>query len=652
MEITKAINLLVDTISTDKKHQDYDRVTKSADTWKQIITGEGIENLLKIFSPREDPELFKQRKTLTQVVTPAVTSALSNPQNKIARSRPLENSITDKEGKALDDVQKLVDNYWAERPLDYYLESAYLPHNNWDPNAFIITTFDDYDHRFQKPRPYSVIVNCYQAVNYEFANGDLQWLIVKSDPNSMGRFLLYTDTNVIDAVMVPMDSLSIEEKFFVASMKDGEWREISKDVYGYKKNNENIYKLTVKDPKTGEILAIRTGNILDKWTNGRTCLSPLHAAFNHLMKSIKVVSEMDLSISLHVFLQKFIYVPRCKGDGTNDCINGYTAAGALCSVCKGSKKIPMHTSSGDTVELPLPEEMTDLFDLSKMAYVLNLPIEIVEWLDKFCDKLETKCTKAIYGSEIFQTDTVATTATEKVIDYESILDALFPLSRQYDQVRIKIVRLSAKFLDHKDAIIKYKTAYDLKIKSFSQLLADLKAANESGASAEVREAISDEVTKQTFIDRPDEYKKLKIRDDYNPFSGKLRDEIIFVITSNLCTIEQKILWSQSPDIWNALEQADKNIYEKEPSKIKAALDAEVKKRVDLLEAQQITATSFPTDGAGAEGAQAGDSIGKLPLGAQQLALTLQRAKDTGNEELANLVEAKIKEIIDAIQVEA
>jgi hypothetical protein len=286
-----------------------------------------------------------------------------------------------------------------------------------------------------------------------------------------------------------------------------------------------------------------------------------------------------------------------------------------------------------------------------LAYVLNLPIEIVEWLDKFCDKLETKCTKAIYGSEIFQTDTVVSTATEKVIDFESILDALFPLSRQYDQVRIKITRLSAKFLGHMDAIIKYKSPYDLKIRSYTQLLSDLKAANESGASAEVREAISDQVTKFTFIDQPQEYKELKIRDLFNPFSGKLTSEIQYIISSNLCTIEQKVTWSQSPDIWNALEQSEPKLYDMDPKKIKELLDAEVSKRVDLLASQNIVATAFnPADAAAGDGAQAGDSIGKLPLGAQQLGLALQRAKDTGNDALAAQIEAKISEIIDAIDV--
>ena len=646
MEISKAINLLVDTISTDKKHQDYKRVTESAEQWKKIITGEGIGSLLKIFSPREDPELFKQRETLTQVVTPAITASLMNPQSKISRARPIEDSIT-KDGKPLEDVQKLVDNYWSERTLDYYLESVFLPHIKWDPNSFIITTFDDFDHRFKKPRPYSVIVNCFQAVNYEFANGDLQWLIVKSDPEKMSRFLLYTDTNVIDAVMINMDDLSHEDKYKVGNLKDGETLVQSETVRIYKKNNENVYKLTIFNPKTGEILAVRTGNILDKWTSGRTCISPLHAALNHLLKSIKVISEMDLSISLHVFLQKFMYVPRCKGDGDEGCINGYTRAGRLCPICKGTRKIPMHTSSADTVELPLPEEMTDLFDLSKMAHVLDIPMEIVTFLDGFVDKLERKASKAIYGSEIFQTDTVVSTATEKTIDFESILDALYPLSRQYDQVRIKITRLSAKFLGYMDAVIRYKTPYDLKIRTYSQLLVDLRAANESGASAEVREAISDEVTKHTFIDNPEKFKELKVRDQYNPFSGKLTSEINFIIASNLCTIEQKIIWSQSPDIWNALEQANKNLYDLEPSKIKTALDAEVKKRVEALAAQNITATEFnPAD----EGAEAGDSIGKLPLGSQQLALTLQRAKDNGNDELASIIEAKIKEIIDAIDV--
>lgn len=652
MDIKKAVNLLVDTIAGDKKHQDYDRVVAAAKQWKQIITGEDVGELIKRFSPRVDAELHAQQVLLTQVITPAVCNSLMTPFNKIPRARPIEDSITGSDGKPLEDVQKVVDNYFAGQSLDNYLENIYIPVVFWDPNSFIITTFDDFDHRFKKPKGYSVLVTCLQAVNYEFANGELQWLIVKSDPNDMGRFMLYTDTNVIEARRMNQDdptTFTLEIKLLVGNMKDGEVFYQNNVPVFYRKDKQNIYSLTVNDPKTGEILALRTGSILDKWTDNRTCLSPLQPALNYLLKSIKVVSEMDISISLHVFLQKFVYVPRCYGNGTDGCNKGYTGSGHLCEVCKGTGKIPIHTNSADTVELPLPEDVIDLFDLSKMVHYQDLPMDIVEFLDKFIDKLERKCTKALYASEIFQTDTTVTTATEKVIDYESILDSLFPGGRQYAQVRIKITRLNGKFLGHNDIVVKFKLAYDLKIRNQGQLITDLKAANDSGASAEVREAISDDLTRLLYTDNPDEFKKLKIRDDFNPFSGKTTTEIMFVINANLCTIEQKVMWSQSPDIWNALEQANSNIYEMEISKIKGLLDAEVTRRSELLASQQIVAGPFPGDGGNA--GQAGDSIGKLPLGAQQLGLALMRANEAGNTQLAAMIEGKMKEIIDAIEVE-
>lgn len=648
MEITKAINILVDTIGNNRKHKDFDRVTKYAKRWKQIITGEDIGELIKIFSPREDPELFKQREQLTQVITPAVCNALMNPSSKISRARPIENSIMEGD-KPLEDVVKQLENYYSQQSIDFFLESIFIPHVYWDPNSFIITTFDDFDFRFQKPRPYSVLITCFQAINYEFANGDLQWLVVQSDPEKPDRFLIYTDTNVIDAKLIDQDALPVDAKFVLDGMKDGSIKQENKKLFTYKKNKDQVYSLEIFTPKTKEILAIRTGYLLDKGSENRTCISPLHPALNYLLKSIKVVSEMDISISLHVFLQKFIYVPRCKGDGIEGCNRGYTNAGFPCKICKGTMKIPMHTSSADTVELPLPEDVTELFDLSKMAHYQDLPIDILKWLDEFVDKLDKKCTKAIYGSEIFQTDTVVSTATEKLVDFESILDALFPFGRQYTKVRVQVTRLNCKFLDHANPVIKYRIPYDLKIRTYNQLLIDLRAANESGASAEVREAISDDVATLLYIDRPDEYKKLKIRDEFNPFSGKLPSEITYILSNNDCLQEQRVLWAQGPDIWTTLEKQNPKLYEMDYNKIKELLDKEVARRIEIMDAQKIVATPFGADGVAEQG-NAGDSLGKLPLGLQQMALTLDRLRNSGNESLASEIEAKMKEMNDAIEV--
>jgi len=49
-----------------------------------------------------------------------------------------------------------------------------------DPNAFIYTTFAEYDPKVGKPEPFNVEIPSYQAINYEYINNELQWLITRS----------------------------------------------------------------------------------------------------------------------------------------------------------------------------------------------------------------------------------------------------------------------------------------------------------------------------------------------------------------------------------------------------------------------------------------------------------------------------------------
>lgn len=599
MDIKQIMGLLVPIVVGDKHHQDYTRVCDYAARLKRIGTGENIKEELRIFAPREDPELFKQRETLTQITTPAVWNTLISPAMKIPRVKPLRSSITKKGSKEqVQTVWDVVNNFYAQQSLDYFQETVVVPQFYYDPNSFIVTTFDDFDHRFVKARPYSVMVDCTRAWNFEFANGELQWLVVKADPASKNRYVMYTTTVVIIAEYVLLENVPDEFKTQLATLtEENPVLYAGETPIWLRKETGDYYKLTVNDPKAGEILAQRIGFIPDKWTDGRTCVSPLHPAIPYLLKSIKTISELDISVSLHVFLQKFIYQPRCLGESeTVGCNKGYAADGRLCKICKGTGALPVHTTGADTITLPMPADKEDLFDLSKLAHYQDLPMEIVKWLDEFIDKLEKKCIKAVYASEIFQSDTVVSTATEKLVDMQSVYDSLYPVARAYSGTWRKQVRISAMSIDEQGCIVDHEFPRDFKFKSLNELLNELKMAHESHAPSEVKEEISDDITKCLYVDRPEEYKKLQVRDNFNPFSGKMEAEIQFIITNKLCALEDSVMWSLSAKVWAAAEEQNPDLYEMDNKKIAAILTKIVTPLVEAIKAEkEVTAMPFDSN---------------------------------------------------------
>ena len=61
---------LTEIVRDDERHQDYERVTKLAETYYKMVTGDGISDLLKQVVKRESDADFAQRKELTNSIIP------------------------------------------------------------------------------------------------------------------------------------------------------------------------------------------------------------------------------------------------------------------------------------------------------------------------------------------------------------------------------------------------------------------------------------------------------------------------------------------------------------------------------------------------------------------------------------------------------
>lgn len=601
-QIAEGYSVLINTIKNKITHCHYKRVTELADLYKKVITGDKIEELLRQFVLREDDVMFAQRKQMTQAITPSVAATIMNPFYRVGRVNSIIRNIdfneeSDRDSK-LQNINDAISLYYGDDGLDKYLETRLVDLNFCDPNSFIVTEFDEPEKDIQgnflekvKPRPFEV--SSHDAINFFYKNNILQWLIVKlpieyskktgeEHKSEKGHsYTIYLNDIAIRFTQVDIDLFK--------TLTIGEYAEIqyeSGTVKYYRLSEDSLFSIEEFEYKTGKVPAFRVGYKQDLVTKGQTFVSPLHEALPYFMKSIKSVSEFDLTMALHAFPQKFQYIGVCE---VEQCNAGYMPAGEKCTTCKGTGKA-IHTTTQDIVTMRMPKDPNDIVDLEKLVHYEYPPVELLKFQDEFIFQLKNEARQAVFNSEIFNKSQVVSTATEMRISMESVYDTLFPFAEKFSKSWKYIVHLIAKLRDVDDVLLEHRFPKDFRFKTVTDLLGELKLANDSGAPGYVKTEISTAISHQQFIDKPEELKRILVKQKFYPFPDKTGQEILFIISSDLTSERNKILWSEFDDIFAALEfhAAGKGeyYYDYKPKKQKELLDAEVLKRIEAMKTDE------------------------------------------------------------------
>lgn len=617
----KLFVLAADAVATKKKHQDYAHVNELTDLYyRPLITGKGTDHLLKRFNMREDDELFKQRKLITQLTTSSVCNTILSPVKKVGGVRPLVKVATYGAGNEEKNaaIIKEINNFYGEKSVDYYLSMVAEDLSSVDPNSWILINFNDFDSRYEKPDVYPTEITCRDAYDFAYHNNELQYLFYHRDiefekvgsgaklKKEKGHyFVMLADNDAIEFSQIDTKTISNFKELEKHTLVNTATLEIT-DVlqsqatakYYMKASDTELYVVTFYEMKSKGVPAIRNGYILDKTTEGRTCVSIIQPALPYLLKSVKSVSEMDLTASLHAFPQKFVYYPRCQGEPKIGCNGGSTPDGATCTKCKGLG-YTIHTTAQDHIGMKMPERADEMFDLSKLGHYLQLPVETIQWMDEYVDKLESKCLKAVYNSEIFSKTTISTTATEKLVEKESVYDSLKPLAMWRSTAWEFIVKKQAIYKGMDDGLtVRHVFDNNLKFETVEELISRLKSARDAGSSEAVILQIDNDLTEAMYGANIQALKEVQVKRRFNPFDGKTENVTMSIIAQNLCTQRQKILYTLSKEIFTEAESksGDTSFYDLAPAKQKAIIDSIVNQFIIEIEkeetAKQPTFTAF------------------------------------------------------------
>jgi len=578
------------------RHKYYQRVTALADEYYKLISGDGVDTLLRQYVKRETEADFKQRVDITEAITPAVSEKIMSPFEKVGRVDNVLKRMRFDQDENLEKRNELIETletFHGDEDLDSYMETSYINNSFIDPNMFIVVDFEEFDARLnEKPQPFPVEIPSYDALDFKYKNNKLKWLVVRrpitiTNVDSDGkeehietyRYAIYMDNEIIELKPLRLAKQDGETaKSTLQVDEDGEL--ITDDQIVLKAENEKssmVYQISILEPMAGMVQAIRIGYKKDLVTKNKTFISPLHSALPRMRKTLKSVSELDLTATLHAHPHKYQFMEKCKGPSpTTPCQDGMLSKNQTCPKCNGSGwDVP--TSAQDMIIMPLPKHPDDMLDLSKLSYFESPPIDLLEWQEAYTDKLEQECIKDVFVSETFNRKKGAATATEVVIDMQSVYDTLFRFAKQYSKVWVKMVRLSAIFTSNSDGLsVSHKFPKDFKLKTVEQLISDLKAAHDANAPDFVKTEIERDIARGLFLDNPRMLKIFDVKESHRPFKGKDKEEIMFIVSSEMADKYDRVLWANFEAIFRKLEQDQ---LEKEID----FYDLGYKKRTELLD---------------------------------------------------------------------
>lgn len=135
------------------------------------------------------------------------------------------------------------------------------------------------------------------------------------------------------------------------------------------------------------------------------------------------------------------------------------------------------------------------------------------------------------------------------------------------------------------------------------LMQELTTAKQAGASANTLAAIESDIQEIQFADRPNDLKRIRIRNEFNPFFGLSEESVRAIIATKQTTEYNSVLWSNLMPIFAELEMeydgSDKKqwLYDLNKNLIKTLVDKKVNEYIALLpKAPEPAKINFNVDG--------------------------------------------------------
>lgn len=623
--------ILEDTIMNNRTHVHYKRTVDLADLYRKIMTGDNQESLIVSYKPRESEAQKEQRIEITNSRTRYVTNKIVSVFKRVPRSDVTTDNIyfdglddSEQVKMKVGEIQSRFKNFHKGTSMTDYLTEAFEHYSFYDPNAWLLIEIKTDPDGKSKPTTYPVEIPSEQAINYEWTNHDLEFLIIKQgcdvvekkeakhpDKADSGRFHIDTRIqNAIDrhnqTVVKPgakfvMYAPDFALEYFEVATEDKSFTEVEETtLQGYEfinlKVGDSIRRFAVKEYNTKSKVtpAKQFGYLKDPKTNRETFVGQLEPAIHLLRDLINTKSEYDLVKAVHGFLQKIQYADVCRFEdvfeqNADRCLDGkLRISGRECPECRGLG-LKIHRSVQDIILKKWPEDKEEFIPLREAIYYVEVPEHMVKmWKQEVAD-LERDCSFAIFNTNLFDRSEIAVTATEKRINTDAAYDVLFDYGCQYSAFVKFVTTMTAIHTNNDDKLV-----VDHKITSFSlestyDYLAQRKMAVEAGSPYVVIQAIDMMCLAKQAQDSPINVEWLKAREKFRPFREKSKEETMYILAELPATDPKKVLYIYFEDVMDEIENTVKDFasmkFEAQRELIKGVVEKYIPEEKTLLDPQ-------------------------------------------------------------------
>lgn len=485
-----------DTAVHGHRHEYYSHTVSIADFAMKIMTGDNQDDIIIEYKTKESEKARKQRVRVTNSLTQKVANSVKSQYEELARvDNVVEQFYYENDGDAqqikVDEITAAISNFYENDTLTKYLHEKVLHLNFYDPNAFIVceAAYQKNDTlRQNKPQPYPLEIYSNQAVNYQFENGVLGWLVARQET----KFTSKRDRN--KEIKLPLYTLYAAEWTIQMQEVDDEadyqvldgW-----ELRNYVLEGGTTKTFLVKDHHTLMKVcpAIRVGYYKDPETNLNTCVTPLWPAEHIFRDMIWTKSEYDLCRALHGFYQKFIYAPLCEyvDDHGHKCNRG-KCGHDICPACDGAGVL-VHTTVQDVVILDMPKDRSTAVPLSNFVHYEHIPMDLLRQHKEDLKDMEAAVNQAIFQRDLLNIGEIVSTATEIRDVQNSKYNVISTYGDNWSKVWKHLVDCVANYLGNEEGlIIEHDFSSDFIIETLNELYEQrAKAINANAPYAIIRE---------------------------------------------------------------------------------------------------------------------------------------------------------------------
>jgi len=594
MTAQELTDLLIENISMQLRHANYDRCMKVRKFAKMITTGEGQDDEVTRYRRFEEDTLKEQR---TRLYNPLTKYALSRPRKYWKRMHRVEGirrtfQVDKQNEKALVEIQDSLYNFMPGEALEQWLNRTLEYYGVTDPNAWIV--YERADRRNIEGSPikttvYPLIFSCENVMNFQKSFGVLDWLIVRnvrfertvkggsSEDTMLEDFLLYAPGIIVrmreagkkTAIEPGEVEANVPMYYGQQGVTDPTGR--SGEAVAVTATKTRKFYLKVIQNGSKEVPADCVGVYFDEVTGQDSFVPWFDPAENVFNDLIHEKSIADTLLTVYAYPKETVYTKACKfrHPEMGECEGGYFQGihdrDHTCTSCNGTGRMAGFTTEQAKIELILPEGATsgDLIELSRLSHTQPIDIALLQWIDGKIDRTEARIMAAVFDSGLVQRPTNATTktATEVNAIMEGISDVLAPFGAVDSRHFELCYRVFANYRGF-DVDVDKSYPDDLKIEMLPDMVAAFDDIKTAGVGYEATVAQRSRVFQKLFEGNPVIQQQIAARYKFLPFDDKTPEQAAMIIAGLSPKDPLKVQWTYWREIFLEIESEDPFFFQK------------------------------------------------------------------------------------------